>query len=221
MVYGIGTDEVGRGCLAGDVYVAAVMVPADMDKIEGVADSKVLSPKKREALHGILTKHPDVRYRVVTRPVADITRLGIVRAVRGAFLEAVEALLNLGEPVAAIMVDGVPIWDEGHFPQARTTFLPKGDALDWRIGAASIIAKVERDRYMVEKAKAYPVYLWEKNKGYGTEAHIAAIRQHGLSPLHRPTFCRSFNPGEASDEPPRRHFADGEHIDLLELLKGL
>jgi len=221
-MYIIGTDEVGRGCLAGDVYVAAVLVPEGMAKIEGVADSKVLTPKKREALHGTLTRHPLVRYKVVSRSVADISRLGIVRAVREAFLEAVEGLLKLGEPMSAIMVDGVPIWDEGRFPQAPTTFMPKGDALDWRIGAASIIAKVERDAYMVEQAKAYPAYGWEKNKGYGSEVHIAAIRQHGLSPLHRPKFCRAFNPGVVADEQPaRRHFEDGERISFLELVDYL
>lgn len=190
MSYIIGVDEVGRGCLAGDVYVTAVRAPVGMTKIMGVADSKTLSSKKREFLHPILTAHPDLKYRVCTRSVDFINRDGIVKAVREAFLEAIEQLLSLGDSVQVVRVDGIPIWPQNRLP-VPTEFLPKGDVLDWVIGAASIIAKVERDAYMAEQAKQYPQYGWERNAGYGTQEHLAALKQHGLTPLHRTQFCHA------------------------------
>lgn len=190
--YIIGADEVGRGPLAGACYVGAVMAPADMIPIEGVTDSKKLTPRKREKLHKAITEHEALHHRISIRTAARVDEVGIDAALLECFWEAIEGLLALNLPggVIAVRVDGKPIGVD--FRPIPTEFIIKGDAKDWIIGAASIVAKVERDAYMVKMAKQYPEYGWERNKGYGSKGHQEAIHEHGLTPLHRPGFCRRF-----------------------------
>jgi ribonuclease HII len=114
-------------------------------------------------------------------------------------MECIEGLLAEGEDVSLIRVDGMPIWNPDYFP-VPTEFLPKGDLLVWAIGAASIIAKVDRDAWITEQSAAYPVYGWASNKAYGSKEHIEAILKHGVSPLHRKSFCRGFVQVGLSDD---------------------
>lgn len=195
--YIIGADEVGRGPLAGGCYVGAVMAPADLAPIEGVTDSKKLTPRKRERLYKAITEHESLHHRVSIRTAARVDEVGINPALLECFWEAIEALLALDLPVEAVRIDGKPIGVG--FRPIPTEFIVKGDAKDWIIGAASIVAKVERDTYMARMAQQYPQYGWEGNKGYGSKGHIAAIKEHGLTPLHRATFCRNFMPEPKDD----------------------
>jgi len=197
MNYVIGADEVGRGCLAGSVYVCGGAVPQDMPKIEGVGDSKKITPKKREALSPIIQMTPKTYWRIATRDASFVDKNGIVRAVRECMQEVVEDCLKIVQvnfhKVALIMIDGEPLWDP-HKYEAPTQFIVKGDDLEWVIGAASIVAKVARDEYITKLGEQFPQYGWAKNKAYGTKDHTDAIRQHGLTPHHRKTFCRAFTP---------------------------
>jgi len=195
--YIIGADEVGRGPLAGACYVGAVMAPSTMMPIEGVTDSKKLSPTRRQTLHKAITEHEGLHHRISIRTAARVDEVGINPALLECFWEAIEGLLALGLPVEAVRIDGKPIGVD--FRPIPTEFIIKGDAKDWIIGAASIVAKVERDAYMVKMAKQYPEYEWKGNKGYGSSGHIEAIKEHGLSPLHRATFCRNFVPEPKDD----------------------
>lgn len=186
----IGADEVGRGCLAGPLCVGAVMVPADMPPVEGVGDSKKLSPKKREEVAHRLRSNPKVALTRAYVHAADIDKDGISQCLRRAFECAIQYLLSLGESVEAIKIDGNP--QDLTFGDVPVEFIVRGDDSDWRIGAASIIAKVGRDALMVKHAEAHPGYGWERNMGYGSPEHQEAIRVHGLTPHHRATFCRRF-----------------------------
>ncbi len=148
----------------------------------------------RESLYGLLTTHPDISWSLVSRSVADIDRMGIDKATTEAFIQAVQELQPHQVPEGKkllIKIDGRPIWAENKFDH-KTVFITHGDATEWEIGAASIIAKVARDRYMDKLSVSHPEYKWEKNKGYGTADHIEAIRKHGLTPYHRKTFCRNY-----------------------------
>ena len=192
MGYIIGADEVGRGCLAGAVYVGAVLVPDDKTPVEGVGDSKALTPKRREAVYETLRADGETVCQVCIRPASLIDQSGIQRALFECFREAIDRCLVQvpdGESVE-IRIDGKPIGLDWH--PIPTVYIVKGDATDWVIGAASIVAKVERDAYMVRMAGKYPVYGWDANKGYGSKAHRDAIYEHGLTPLHRATFCRNW-----------------------------
>jgi ribonuclease HII len=196
-MYVIGADEVGRGCLAGDVFVCAVLVPEWMEPLPGVRDSKQLSPAGRERMYGILTANTSVRWRVASRSVERINQIGINPAQREAYEEAIQALLSLGEEGRKVKVDGSPMWPSTLFPEAPTLFVPHGDASDWEIGAASILAKVTRDRYMKALAPQYPAYGFDVNFGYGTPEHLEALKTLGLTPLHRTKFCRKVElPGD-------------------------
>jgi ribonuclease HII len=202
MKYIIGADEVGRGCVAGDAVVAAVMIPEDALRIDGVRDSKKLTPAKREALDAQLRADPNLHYAVVFRSAADVDKRGIDSVIRACFHDAVNDLVDRGLPVSEVRIDGRP------FPftvaGVSVRFIVKGDDSDYAIGAASIIAKVARDRYMVDQGERYPDYGLEKHAGYGTPEHIKAIKQHGLSPIHRATFCKAWvppKPVEIVDDP--------------------
>jgi ribonuclease HII len=162
------------------------MVPEDMNPLPGVDDSKKLSPRRRTELEGVLTS---LEHALVFIDAAAIDQEGMAVCLRRAFQQAVDTLWKKGLPVSQIRIDGAP--QRLNF-QAPTEFIVKGDALDWRIGAASILAKVARDRLMVGAAKKYPAYGWESNMGYGSREHQEAIRRYGLTPLHRATFCRNF-----------------------------
>lgn len=176
-----GVDEVGRGCLAGPVTAAAVILdPAR--PISGLRDSKLLTPEARERLYAEILRRA-VAWTVVSRSVEDIDRLNIHRASLAAMREAVMQLLPAADYVLA---DGFAI-PELEVPQQG---LPKGDRRCACIAAASIVAKVTRDRLMMALDQEDPRYGYARHKGYATAEHLAAIRLHGLSPWHR----RSFRP---------------------------
>ena len=183
--YIAGVDEVGRGPLAGPVVCAAVVMPLDEDKLViGVDDSKKLSEKKREQLAEEI-KARALCYTIVEIDEKTIDEINILEATRLGMKKAIE---SLEIPPEIVLTDGNMTIDT-HFPQHSVVH---GDALSYSIGAASIIAKVYRDRLMDEFAKTYPQYGFEKNKGYGTAAHIQGIKEHGLCPIHRRTFTKKF-----------------------------
>ncbi len=175
-----GVDEAGRGPLAGPVYAAAVILSPD-DPIPGINDSKKLSEKKREQLFDIICDKA-VAYSIAYATVEEIEQYNILQATYLAMTRAVENL-SVKPQLAAIDGNKIP-------PQLSVSAISvvKGDALSASIGAASILAKVSRDRVMLEMDKLYPEYDFAKHKGYGTAAHIEALHTHGVSPIHRPSF---------------------------------
>lgn len=180
-----GVDEVGRGPLAGPVVCAAVIMPLDRESlVEGVDDSKKLSEKKREQLAEEIKKRA-LYYKIIEVSEIEIDRINILEATKIGMKQAIEGLEKQPE---VVLTDGNMTIDITH-PQQSVIH---GDALSYSIGAASIIAKVYRDHLMDEFAKTYPHYGFEKNKGYGTAAHIQGIKEHGLCPIHRRTFTKKF-----------------------------
>ncbi|GMA69138.1 ribonuclease HII [Leuconostoc litchii] len=174
-----GIDEVGRGPLAGPVIAAAVILPHDFDIID-VIDSKQLSFHKRDELYDqIIEKAISIGIGLVDSPIID--KINIYEAARVAMTEAVKQLAPEPE---ALLIDAMRL--DIDLPQE---FLIKGDARSNSIGAASIIAKVTRDRLMKEYALQYPGYGFEKNAGYGTKEHLEAIKKIGITPIHRKTFA--------------------------------
>jgi ribonuclease HII len=181
-----GVDEVGRGCWAGPVVAAAVVLPESVLKqpelLAGVDDSKVLTAQQRERLAERITALAD-GWAIGAAPAHVIDTHGILMATR---LAMQVALLRLPQPADALLIDAVQI--EGWACPQRS--LIKGDARCLSIAAASIVAKVARDRLMAEFGRRAPVYGFEQHKGYGTAVHARALRAHGPSPQHR----RSFRP---------------------------
>jgi ribonuclease HII len=176
-----GVDEGGRGPLAGPVVACAVILPEGL-VIEGVYDSKKVTEKRREKL-AFAIKEAAISYAYGIIEPEEIDRINILQAT----LRAMEiAVTGLSAVPAAVLVDGTvpPVLSD-----CRIICVPKGDSSSHIIAAASILAKVKRDAIMRRLSEEYPQYLWDKNKGYGTAAHIAAIREFGLCPAHR----RSFN----------------------------
>ncbi len=183
--YIAGVDEVGRGPLAGPVVCAAVIMPLDEESIiVGVDDSKKLSAKKREQLAEEI-KRKAIAYTMVEVSEKEIDEINILQATKLGMKRALEAL---SVPPDTVLTDGNMTLDIS-FPQKSVIH---GDALSYSIGAASIIAKVYRDSKMDEFAKEYPQYAFDSNKGYGTAAHIQAIKEYGLCPIHRRTFTKKF-----------------------------
>lgn len=177
-----GVDEAGRGPLAGPVCVAAVVLPEDFSH-SVLNDSKQLSEVKRERLYEEITADARIRWHCVTVEPAEIDRINILQATWEGMRRAALAL----QPVPdAVLIDGKPV---KKYPLHQVA-LVKGDSLSYSIAAASIIAKVTRDRLMVAMAQKHPGYGFEIHKGYPTPAHLAALRQHGPCPEHR----RSFGP---------------------------
>ncbi|MDP1677528.1 MAG: ribonuclease HII [Bacteroidota bacterium] len=177
--YIAGVDEAGRGPLAGPVVASAVIFPKGV-RIEGVNDSKKLTEKKREELfHYIHEKAIAVGIGIVGHDVID--KINILQA---SFLAMNKALALLKIQPQQLLVDG-NFFRHEYFPVEN---IIKGDSLSHSIAAASIIAKVTRDALMVEIHEQYPQYGFAKHKGYGTKAHIEAIRQFGYSPIHRRSF---------------------------------
>lgn len=175
-----GVDEAGRGPLAGPVVAAAVILNPD-DPIVGLDDSKKLSPKRRAALE-IEIRARALHIGVGEASVAEIDAINILQATFLAMTRAVEAL---GVEPAHLLVDGnrLPRW------RYSAEAVIGGDALHGCISAASIIAKETRDRFMKAAAQDHPHYGWDKNMGYGSAAHMAALNQYGPSPLHRRSFA--------------------------------
>jgi ribonuclease HII len=202
-----GVDEVGRGPLAGPVAAAAVVLPPDFSVL-GVDDSKKLSEKRREALDERIRAEA-LAYGLAfidNRAIDEINILEATKlAMRGAVEEAARMLAGSdtapglrGTSTAPAVIEHVLV-DALHIPglDPPQTALIKGDARSVSIAAASIVAKVARDRLMRAYHKLYPAYAFDKNKGYGTKAHIAGIAAEGLCPLHRRSFCGAFVAGHA------------------------
>ena len=176
-----GIDEAGRGPLAGPVTAAAVILPVDC-VIQGVTDSKQLTPKQRDRLYDEIQRTSiAVKVSHISNTVID--KVNILQATLQAMQDAVEQIVP---PPDYVLVDGTQL------PRISTPAqaIPKGDSLSQSIAAASIIAKVTRDRLMVEFDEIYPRYGFRQHKGYGTAQHLQAIAQHGPCPIHR----RSFKP---------------------------
>lgn len=182
--YIAGMDEAGRGPLAGPVVAASVILPKDC-LIEGVNDSKKVSEKKREKLYDDITQNA-IAWGVGIVDNQVIDEINILEATRKAMHEAI---CQLKVKPDYILIDAEKKVDTNGIP-----YMPiiKGDALSISIAAASIVAKVTRDRMMREYDQMFPVYGFEKHKGYGTKAHIDAIRENGLCMIHRKTFCEKF-----------------------------
>jgi ribonuclease HII len=189
MQFILGVDEAGRGPLAGPVSVGVAMVPEGFDvakEFPGVADSKKISEKKREKVFEMLVTRValgDARFVVEFESAETIDREGIAVAVRRALWRGVNALAS-DAALVKVMLDGslkAP-------PEYAQETIINGDALVPLISLASIAAKVSRDRLMLELAKEYPQYGFEKHKGYGTAAHYEALKKHGLSAIHRRSF---------------------------------
>lgn len=178
-----GVDEAGRGPLAGDVYAAAVIFQ-DNVIIEGINDSKKLSEKKREALFDEI-KEKALAYCIATASVSEIESINILNAAMLAMKRAVEGLNVIPE---VVLVDGNKTPDIS--PKAISVV--KGDAKSQSVAAASILAKVARDRYMKEINKKYPEYQFEKHKGYGTKLHYEMVDKYGLCDIHRPSFFKKY-----------------------------
>ncbi len=181
--YICGVDEVGRGPLAGPVVCAAVIMPLD-DIIEGVDDSKKLTAKSRERLSALILEKA-VACRISLVEPQKIDEINILQATRLCMKNAIEGLEATPDYV---LTDGNMTLDID-IPQRN---IIKGDALSYTIGCASIVAKVYRDGLMDELAVTYPGYKFESNKGYGTAAHIQAIKERGACPVHRRTFIKNF-----------------------------
>ena len=174
-----GVDEVGRGPLAGPVVTAAVILPKDFCLL-GVDDSKKLSPKKRDELFDQI-KEAAICYAIGRREPDRIDEINILEATKEAMLDAINSLSIRPDHV---LIDAVSL-KKLEIPQ---TAIIKGDATSVSIAAASIIAKVTRDREMVEMSRLYPGYAFESNKGYGTKAHYEGLAAKGPCPIHRRTF---------------------------------
>ena len=179
-----GVDEAGRGPLAGPVCAAAVILPKET-VIEGLNDSKKLSEKKREQLYDVICETA-VSYAISFATVAEIEELNILHATQLAMIRAINEL----DPVPDLaLIDGN---QAGDIKYPHETVI-KGDASCVSIAAASILAKVTRDRFMVEMAEQYPNYHFEKHKGYGTKDHYNALREFGPCPIHRPSFLKKIH----------------------------
>lgn len=177
-----GVDEAGRGPLAGPVYAAAVILSPDRP-VEGLNDSKKLSEKKREALYDVIIERAQA-YCIASASVEEIEKYNILGATYLAMTRAVQGLAV--KPNLAL-IDGNRIPPQLGVP-AQTVI--KGDAQSESIAAASILAKVTRDRLLIEMDALYPQYGFAVHKGYGTAAHTAALKEYGPCPAHRPSFLK-------------------------------
>ena len=179
-----GVDEAGRGPLAGPVYAAAVILPRDA-VIEGLNDSKKLTEKKREELFDVITERA-LSCGISSATVEEIEELNILNAT---FLAMNRAIAKLDHAPELALIDGNR--STGIAKPSRC--IVKGDSRCADIAAASILAKVSRDRYMLTLAEKYPQYHFEQHKGYGTKLHYEALREYGPSPEHRPSFLRKMH----------------------------
>ena len=178
-----GVDEAGRGPLAGPVFAAAVILPEDCE-IEGLNDSKKISEKKRDALFDVI-KEKAISYSIASVDEKVIDEINILQATYLAMKNAIE---GLDIPADYALIDGnrmPPISIDGET-------IVKGDAKSPSVAAASILAKVSRDRYMLELDKIMPQYCFAQHKGYGTKLHYECLTEHGISSHHRMTFLKSF-----------------------------
>lgn len=178
-----GVDEAGRGPLCGPVVAAAVILPQNY-KIEGVNDSKKLSEKKREKLYDDIMSQA----LAVGIGIADVDIIENINILNATKVAMKEAICNLSKKPDYVLIDGNQMIDI----DIKADTVISGDAKSESIAAASIIAKVTRDRMLYEYDKQYPEYGFAKHKGYGTKVHIDAIKKYGLTSIHRPSFCTKF-----------------------------
>lgn len=176
-----GVDEAGRGPLAGPVVAACCMLPLDR-MIDGINDSKKLSEAKRERLYGEITASGVYKISIIPNDVID--EINILRATKRAMTECIESMSVKPE---LVLIDAVQL-----NVSVPVKSIIKGDAQSYNIAAASVLAKVTRDRIMREYDLIYPQYGFAKNKGYGTAEHIAALKKFGPCPIHRKTFIKNF-----------------------------
>ena len=181
--YICGIDEAGRGPLAGPVVVASVIMPKD-SMIEGVNDSKKVSEKKREKLYDQILEEA-ISYSVGIVDQKEIDRVNILNATKAGLTESIKGLKTKPDIILVDALTGIDTCGIPYMP------IIKGDAKCYSIAAASIIAKVTRDRIMCQWHEVYPQYNFIQHKGYGTAAHIAAIKEYGLCPLHRLSFVKN------------------------------
>jgi len=179
-----GVDEAGRGPLAGPVVAAAAVIKKYDDRLESINDSKKLSEKKREELYNVIMECFDVGVGIV-----DVGTIDKVNILNATFKAMNSALTDLNEKYELVLVDGNKKIKEYNGEQEAVV---KGDGKSLVIAAASIVAKVTRDRLMMEMAKNYPLYMFEKHKGYGTKLHIEKIREHGIVEEHRRSFVKKY-----------------------------
>lgn len=179
-----GVDEAGRGPLAGPVCAAAVILPRGLE-IAGLNDSKKLTEKKREALYDVICENA-LAYGIAFAEVEEIEQLNILQAT---FLAMNRAIEKLSVTPELALIDGNR--NTGISMPSRCVI--KGDSLCADIAAASILAKVTRDRYMMQLHEQYPQYHFDRHKGYGTKLHYDAIREHGASPVHRMSFLKTMH----------------------------
>ena len=179
-----GVDEAGRGPLAGPVYAAAVMLPRGCE-IPGLNDSKKLTEKRREELFDVICGKA-LACGIARAEVAEIEERNILGAT---MLAMNRAIAKLAPPPALALIDG----NRNAGIAVPSRCIVKGDARCADIAAASILAKVSRDRFMLEMAERYPEYGFEQHKGYGTKLHYERLRQYGPSPIHRPSFLRKMH----------------------------
>ena len=177
----VGIDEAGRGPLAGPVVVGAVILPPNF-VLAGLNDSKKLSANARERLYAEITENPEIRWTSIAISPQEIDRLNILGATHSGMRAVVE---QISPRPAHALIDGLPV---RNFPCPQTA-LVGGDGISLSIAAASIIAKVERDRIMLENDRLYPEYGFAKHKGYPTREHFAKLRAHGPCPIHRRSFA--------------------------------
>ena len=198
----IGTDEAGRGPAAGGVFASAVYFPSNdeelINELSILNDSKQLSKKKRESLFEII-KNKTINSTICIE-VDEIEEINILNAsLKAMRLACEEVYSKLNDKDVLVLIDGNKLIKDLTYPQK---YIIKGDAKSASIAAASILAKVTRDRYMEELDKKYPQYLWAKNAGYLTKDHLNAIDKYGLTPHHRPSFLK-------------KHFAKQEQLSLF------
>jgi len=183
-----GVDEAGRGPLAGPVFAAAVIFPVEWIRnglpspLDSINDSKKLTHNQREMLFQALLEHPEISYGIASVDAEEIDRINILKATHRAMNLALQKLQPSPQHV---LVDGLRVASI----QQPNTPIVKGDGLSYSIGAASILAKVSRDRLMLEMDSLYPGYGFAEHKGYGTPAHLAAILKLGPCPIHRKSFA--------------------------------
>ena len=198
----IGTDEAGRGSGIGAVFAGAVYFPDInenlISKLSKLNDSKQLSKKQREELYKIV-KNETINS-VAAVEVEEIEKINILNASLKAMRVAVENVIRqIGSKKFIVLIDGNKLIKDFEYPQK---YVIKGDSISASIAGASILAKVERDNYVVELSKQYPQYDWDKNMGYLTKAHLNAIDKFGITPLHRKSYLT-------------KHFAQSKQLSLL------
>ena len=188
----IGTDEAGRGPAAGGVFASAVyfekLTPSLLEKLSPLNDSKQLSAKKREYLYDFIRN--ETINETICVEVEDIEKFNILNCSLKAMKLACESVINrIDSKDLIVIVDGNKLIKEFNYPQE---YIIKGDGKSASIAAASILAKVTRDRYMQELDKEFPQYLWRQNAGYLTKAHLDAIDKYGLTKYHRKSFLKKY-----------------------------